>query len=206
MLYIPSPKDLRELRLRAGLTQRELAQRAGVSQTLIARIEKGDVNPRLSTLKRIYDVLMASLSEGGTAGHIMHSPLITVNQEDSVAKAVELMDKHGISQLPVMDNAGRVVGTVYEATILKHLIAYPRGRKVRKINPNRTPVKEIMDPPMPSVPPDTELHVIARLLIEYPAILVVDSTGPRGIITKIDLLKYLTSTGTSDRKGRRRKR
>ena len=36
---------LREARLRAGLTQRELAARAGTSQPLVARIEAGRVRP-----------------------------------------------------------------------------------------------------------------------------------------------------------------
>jgi transcriptional regulator with XRE-family HTH domain len=41
---------LREARLRAGLTQRVLAGRAGVSQPLVARIERGEVDPPFSRL------------------------------------------------------------------------------------------------------------------------------------------------------------
>ena len=48
MSFIPSPEDIRRMRIRAGLTQKELAERAGVSQSLIARIERGSVDPRLS--------------------------------------------------------------------------------------------------------------------------------------------------------------
>ena len=44
---------LRQARRQAGLTQRELAQRARVSQPLIARIERGDVSPRVETLDRL---------------------------------------------------------------------------------------------------------------------------------------------------------
>ena len=36
---------VREARRRAGLSQRALAGRAGVSQSLVARIESGDVDP-----------------------------------------------------------------------------------------------------------------------------------------------------------------
>ncbi len=44
---------IREARLRAGLTQAELARRAATSQSAIARYERGDVSPRVDTLDRI---------------------------------------------------------------------------------------------------------------------------------------------------------
>jgi len=45
-----SGQFLREARLRAGLTQRTVAARAGVSQPTVARIERGDVIPSLERL------------------------------------------------------------------------------------------------------------------------------------------------------------
>jgi transcriptional regulator with XRE-family HTH domain len=53
LLLSSSPMDgriLRYARHRAGLTQREVADRAQVPQPAIARIESGGVSPRLSTL------------------------------------------------------------------------------------------------------------------------------------------------------------
>ena len=44
---------VREARRQAGLTQRELAQRAGTSQAAIGRIERGRQSPSLETLQRI---------------------------------------------------------------------------------------------------------------------------------------------------------
>ncbi len=40
-------------RLRAGLTQEELARRAGIPQPALARIERGRVTPRLDTIDRL---------------------------------------------------------------------------------------------------------------------------------------------------------
>jgi transcriptional regulator with XRE-family HTH domain len=48
-----TPKHLiLQLRQRAHLTQRELADRAGMSQPAIAKLEQGAANPTLATLAR----------------------------------------------------------------------------------------------------------------------------------------------------------
>ncbi len=44
---------VRDARLRAGLTQRELARRAGTSQSVVARIEQGRSDPSTATLARL---------------------------------------------------------------------------------------------------------------------------------------------------------
>jgi transcriptional regulator with XRE-family HTH domain len=44
---------IRESRLRAGLTQTELGARIGKPQSVIARWERGDVDPSLETLRRV---------------------------------------------------------------------------------------------------------------------------------------------------------
>lgn len=44
---------LRYSRTKAGLSQRELAERTGVRQSGVARIEAGRVSPRVDTLNRL---------------------------------------------------------------------------------------------------------------------------------------------------------
>ena len=44
---------LQEARERAGLTQRELAQRAGTAQSVVARIELGVTDPGSGTLSKL---------------------------------------------------------------------------------------------------------------------------------------------------------
>lgn len=48
-----SATALRQARRRAGFSQRQLAQLAGVSQPSIARIESGKVVPRIDTLDKL---------------------------------------------------------------------------------------------------------------------------------------------------------
>ena len=48
-----SGRTLRLARRRKGLTQRQLAERSGVPQPAIARIESGTVTPRVDSLERL---------------------------------------------------------------------------------------------------------------------------------------------------------
>lgn len=52
---------VRYARRRAGLTQRELAAKAGIPQETIARIEKGRVDPRVGTLDRLLEAAQFGL-------------------------------------------------------------------------------------------------------------------------------------------------
>ena len=51
----PMPRliRLRELRLRAAMTQLELAERAGIARTTIIRLEQGDPNVLPTTLRKL---------------------------------------------------------------------------------------------------------------------------------------------------------
>jgi transcriptional regulator with XRE-family HTH domain len=56
MLTSMSPSTLvRSARKRAGLTQTELAERAGTTQPVVARAERSDAKPTLDTLERLLD-------------------------------------------------------------------------------------------------------------------------------------------------------
>jgi transcriptional regulator with XRE-family HTH domain len=51
------------LRKAAGLTQEQLAKRAGLRQPRIAEIERGDANPRLETIAKVAYALNAEVAE-----------------------------------------------------------------------------------------------------------------------------------------------
>jgi DNA-binding XRE family transcriptional regulator len=46
-----------------GLTQDELANRSGIKQPALARLEKPDANPRRSTLKKIADAMNITVEQ-----------------------------------------------------------------------------------------------------------------------------------------------
>jgi transcriptional regulator with XRE-family HTH domain len=49
------------MRLRAGLSQRELAERIGSTQSAVARMERGDAEPRFCTLEKLAEALSQDL-------------------------------------------------------------------------------------------------------------------------------------------------
>jgi transcriptional regulator with XRE-family HTH domain len=54
---------LRELRQRAFLTQVELGEKAGISEATINRLEQGKHDARISTVRKLAEVLGVSPSE-----------------------------------------------------------------------------------------------------------------------------------------------
>jgi transcriptional regulator with XRE-family HTH domain len=59
---------LKEARGQAGLSQRELARRAGTSQAMVARIERGQQSPSLATLERLVRACGLELRVDATGG------------------------------------------------------------------------------------------------------------------------------------------
>ena len=183
-IFIPTPEELKALRKRAGLTQAELARRAGVSQSLIARIEAGTVNPRLSTLMRIYNALREYVEEEVTVEEVMHSPVITVTIDDRLDHIVDIMWNNGISQVPVLDEHGNVVGTIHEKDVVEAFLKYKeKALQLRAI--------DVMSEPLPMLPSNAKLHNAIKILrSDIPAVLIVEGGKLRGILTRSDLMRF----------------
>ncbi|MEU4239351.1 helix-turn-helix transcriptional regulator [Actinoplanes sp. NPDC026619] len=67
----PVPGLVRRVRRIAGLSQRELAQAAGVSRATIGRIELGSLAPSLAVLERIFGVAGLSLAVVNDEGRVI---------------------------------------------------------------------------------------------------------------------------------------
>jgi transcriptional regulator with XRE-family HTH domain len=53
--------EVRDLREKRGLSQRELAERLGTTQSAVARLEAGNVSPSLPTLDKVAEALGVEL-------------------------------------------------------------------------------------------------------------------------------------------------
>ena len=54
---------LRQIREQQGMSQRALAKAAGITQAALFRLESGETDPRLSTLRAIAEALGVTVAE-----------------------------------------------------------------------------------------------------------------------------------------------
>jgi predicted transcriptional regulator len=181
---LPEIEEIKKRRKNQGLTQKELALLSNVSQSLIAKIESKKVSPSYSVVKRIFETLeKLERKKEVTAKEIMSKKVIYVDKNDSIARAVKLMEEHGYSQLPVL-HKNQSVGSITERTILD-LIA--NGKNLSKVL--NLPVEKVMGESFSRISENTPLTVISPLLKYSSAILVTRKDKMVGIITKSDLFK-----------------
>jgi len=113
-------------------------------------------------------------------------PLVTVGAQDKVGEAVALLNRHGVSQLPVVSahDASAVVGSISERGLLKHVVEDPALLGAQ--------VVDMMSAPFPAVAAsDLIQEAVALLAGEREALLVTLEGRPTGILTRADLLEAL---------------
>jgi predicted transcriptional regulator len=182
----PTLEDIAKKRRQLGIKQAELAKLAGVSQSLIAKLESGKIDSSYTKVKTIFDVL--DRLEAKTKiqeGKVVPNEVIGIQEDEPLSKVVRLMKDHGYSQIPVF-NGKQSVGSISEKTILRQILD---GKDLAEIS--RLPIEEIMEEAFPQVSEDAPLSLISSLLQVYSAVLVSKKGKVVGIITKADLLRML---------------
>jgi len=177
------PKQLKKIRVQLGITQSELAKAAGVSQSLIAKLESGLVDPSFSTMKSISEALRSHIRmEGKKASDVMSSPVVSVQSAVSISESINLMRKSNISQIPVY-SGNKLVGSITENQIVALLSGMedPRGILAK-------PISTVMQQTFPIVSTDTPIEALFSLFKFVPAVLVATGDKVEGIVTKIDML------------------
>lgn len=173
--------QIKSLRKKYGLNQKELADRAGVSQSLIAKIESGKVDPTYTKAQDIFSALEhIEKKEEVKAKEVMNSKIVFATVQETIKEIIKTMKNKGISQVPVMQKE-RAVGIISEANILNKIAEHPE-----KINSLK--VEEVMEEVPPIVSPGTGMKTLLHLLQEFPIVLVAEKGDIKGIISKTDLL------------------
>lgn len=174
------------------LSQKQLATLAGVTQSMIAKIETGTINPSYLKTKAIFDTLEGLERRNELkAKDISHPKIVRIQARETVAKGVKVMRETGFSQLPVFDGE-KPVGSLTEKVILQKLVSAQNPDEISKQH-----VENIMDEAFPTVTEDTPLSMISTLLSYQSAVLLARKGHIVGIVTKADLLKVIGSAAGS---------
>jgi cystathionine beta-synthase len=116
--------------------------------------------------------------------------LVTISPDATAAAAIELMQKTGISQLPVLQD-GKPVGAIQEVTLARMLHDHS--------DPNVVSVGEIMARPLPILDVTVHLDEAYRLLMAgHTGVLALENGKVVDIVTRIDLVQYWQSLRKED--------
>jgi cystathionine beta-synthase len=109
--------------------------------------------------------------------------VITARRQDKVEAVVRKLKEHDISQMPVVDEAGKVTGMIHEYDLLEFLIE-GKHRLTEVVEPLIQPLQGV-------VSPDTPVSRLRDIFNDDNVAVVRDGEAIVGIVTKIDLIEFL---------------
>jgi CBS domain-containing protein len=140
-----------------------------------------------------------------TVGDVMTREVVSAGQETDYRALVRALAANGVSAVPVVDEAGRVLGVVSEADLLHKVeflgdteppkIFTGRSKRQARVKSTADRAGDLMTAPAVTVRPDTALAEAARLLDAHniKRLPVVDEGGRLvGILSRVDLLRIYT--------------
>ncbi|MCC7206466.1 MAG: cystathionine beta-synthase [Anaerolineae bacterium] len=122
--------------------------------------------------------------------------VIAARCSSTVLETVNMMRAHDVSQVPVIDDEGKFAGLITEVSLLKYLLSTPGGDAASQ------PIHSlgVIDRDAPTITPDMLLDVVMGLFNTNQVAVVLEPEEGNaerdrvtGILTKIDLLTYLTT-------------
>ena len=116
--------------------------------------------------------------------------LVHTHPSETVRDAIEILREYGVSQMPVVGAeppvmAGEVAGSVSERELLSAVF---EGRAQLA-----DAVSQHMSPPLPLVGSGEPLSTAGSMLRDTDAVMVIDEGKPVGVITRHDLLGFVSS-------------
>jgi cystathionine beta-synthase len=109
--------------------------------------------------------------------------VITARRNEKVEAVVKRLRDHDVSQLPVVDDAGRAVGMIHEYDLLNFLVE-GKHRLSEVVDPLIQPIQGV-------VGPDTPVGRLREIFNDDNVAVVKEGEKVTGILTKIDLIEFL---------------
>jgi len=135
-------------------------------------------------LERLWvDIRAGDIQVAKATGHVY-----TALSTDSISDVIARLKEYNVSQLPVVDGQGRLRGIVSEVDLLNHMLLTDHGRHALDEN-----IEAMIDPNVPVVNPNTNLETLMAFFSNRTAVVIATGGEIQGILTKIDILDYLTN-------------
>jgi predicted transcriptional regulator len=182
---LPKLEYIKQARNRLSITQRRLAQLAGISTSMINQIESGRCKPSYETARKIFEILSSLEGQSSMkAGDICSRKLISAQKHETLHAVINKMRSNSISQIPVFDGS-RVVGILSEDALAKSMVEKDE-KELRNIK-----IMIIMEPPPPVVDESMPAKALVPLVRFAKCVLVSEKGDVIGIITVTDILKMV---------------
>lgn len=166
-------REIKSRRKELGWSQRKLARKAGVSKSLVGKLENKKNIPNYKSIKKIYKALYREDTRKKAREYI--SPNIkSIKPTDTVEDAAKMMKENDFSQLPVKDKRE------YRGLLLSTDLMGVEDREQR--------VRDITTHPLPVIPSNTPKDNFVAMFNSHKALLVEGDNEVIGIITPADLI------------------
>ena len=123
---------------------------------------------------------------------IMQTNLKTIGPAERVGEAISALAEHHVSGLPVVDDAGRLVGVLSNSDVLQALAEHPDPEERERIF-EQTEVRELMTPRPQTVTPEASVKDAAQrmLYLEVHRLFVEREGRLAGVISTTDLVRAM---------------
>jgi cystathionine beta-synthase len=113
--------------------------------------------------------------------------VITARPGDRMGDVVRLLKQHNISQVPVVDDAGQLLGMVTEIALLNHMLQADHQHELDET------IEPIIDGNVTTVQPNAPLETLIGIFSNNSVVVIASGNEVQGILTKIDILDFLSS-------------
>ena len=187
-MKFPSTSEIKKIRKSLDITQAQLAAESGISQSTIAKIEKGTISASYATVVKLFETLDDMRVSGRKdvyASDIASKDVISIQSNMTVRDASELMKTTGYSQLPVLEG-DTPVGSISEREIFELV---RNGMTMDELSGK--PINKVMGESYPVVAENTPMRTVTTMMANFNAVLVSRKGRIVGMITNADLLKLI---------------
>lgn len=171
---IPTPAEFKRRRQLIGLTQKQIASKLQIAQSIVSKFESGKSMPGYNVLKILVEgIENLERHSDEKVAQFMTKIIISITSDKSIHDAIKIIKKHQVSQIPVIDDG--VVGMITERSLLG-ILDYD------------SKVSAVMEPAPPIFPITASKKSIKEILKYYSMILVTDGQKVVGVVSRQDVL------------------